>query len=287
MKILIILKKWGGGVGTVIKNVQKELQLDGHQVKTISREDDLNISSLVKSIFLLGKKIKILENKNKFNIIYTQDWSLAFPLFFPYPLFIKKHFCMFHGTEPGKLKWMQGLIGRLLGKKLIVADSINKKRFKKSNFNPNGVNLEEFFPLKKQRKFLGWIKKGSEIIQEGEIKKLSKIVNIPLLIAQNIKREEMNEKFYNKLKLFLSFPIRKAGCQLSYMEAMAAGVPKIIGNKNGEGWKYPFEKEENFLNLIEAIKDSKERNYRRWLEKNDLTWKKHSEKLIQIFKQHL
>ena len=40
MKILILLKKWKGGVGVVVKNLKKELEKRGHFVKTISR--DLN-----------------------------------------------------------------------------------------------------------------------------------------------------------------------------------------------------------------------------------------------------
>ena len=284
MKILILLKKWPGGVGTVIRNVKKELEKRGYEVKTISREEDLGINSLVKSIFPLRKKVKQIMKKENYDILYTQDWSIAFPLLFPYTLFSKKHFCVFHGTQFGPLKILQKTVGNFMGKKLIVADSLNKKRFPRSYLIPNTVDMNQFKPLKKRRKFLGWIEKGSELIKKEEMEELSEELNIPLLIAKDFKYKEMNEKFYNKCKVFVSLPLGYAGCALSYMEAMATGVPKIVGNRNGEGFKYPFEKVEDFKNLKEAIEKAEERNYREWMKKNQITWSEHTEKLLSLFK---
>jgi len=91
MKILILLKKEAGGVGSVIKYVAKEFRRREHIVDIISREDDMKIFSLIKSIFPIRKKIKNLMKKERYDIIYTQDWSLAFPLLFPTRLFKNKH----------------------------------------------------------------------------------------------------------------------------------------------------------------------------------------------------
>jgi predicted dinucleotide-binding enzyme len=58
MKILIVLKKWSGGVGRANTALAKSLSKAGHEVDFISREDDLNISSLIRSIFSLRKKLR-------------------------------------------------------------------------------------------------------------------------------------------------------------------------------------------------------------------------------------
>ena len=50
---------------------------------SLSREGDLKIYSLWKSIFPIRKRIKKLMKKENYDIIYTQDWSFAFPLLFP------------------------------------------------------------------------------------------------------------------------------------------------------------------------------------------------------------
>ena len=60
MKILILLKKWEGGVGSVVKHISNEFEKKGHQVKIISRENDLKIYSLRKSIFKLRNHIVII-----------------------------------------------------------------------------------------------------------------------------------------------------------------------------------------------------------------------------------
>ena len=68
MKILIFLTKWKGGVGTVVREIESELKKRGHDVISISREDDLKCFSSVKNLFWLRKKclfhICILSVKN-------------------------------------------------------------------------------------------------------------------------------------------------------------------------------------------------------------------------------
>ena len=89
MKILILFKKKAGGVGSVVKEVVGEFERRGHFVQNISREEDMKIFSLIKSILPIRRKIKKMIKKEKFDIIYTQDWSLAFPLLFPRPSHLK------------------------------------------------------------------------------------------------------------------------------------------------------------------------------------------------------
>ena len=100
MKILFIVKerkKTGfGGVETLMKNLSKELNKKGHTVDILSRQDDLKLNSVLQSVFPLRKKVKEIMKKERYDIIYTQDWNIALPLLFPYPLFIKKHFSVLY-----------------------------------------------------------------------------------------------------------------------------------------------------------------------------------------------
>ncbi len=287
MKILILLKKWPGGVGGGIKNISKELKKMGHVPVAISREEDLKITSFLRSIFLLRKKIIELDKKEKFDIIYTQDWSAAFPLIFPYPVFKKKHFCMFHGNQFGLGKILQKIVGKIMGKRLLCMAPSIKRKFPNANINYCGVNLSQFRSLNKKRRYLGWIQKETEKISKEEMEEISKKVNIPLKIAKGFSHEEMNSKFYNECKVFISLPPKAAGFQASWLEAMAAGVPVIIGNNEGAGEVQPFDKvyeENNPKEIVEIIKHPKKINYRKWITENDFTWKRHAKKLIEIFK---
>ncbi len=57
MKILIVLRKLRGGVGRANTEIANALRKKGHRVDILSREDDLKIYSLAKSIFPLRRKI--------------------------------------------------------------------------------------------------------------------------------------------------------------------------------------------------------------------------------------
>ncbi|MEX0932609.1 MAG: glycosyltransferase [Candidatus Pacearchaeota archaeon] len=285
MKILIILKKWSGGVGVVVKNIKKELEKRGHYVKVISREEDLKIYSLAKSIFPIRKKIVSLMKKENFDVIYTQDWSLAFSFIFPFRIFKKKHFTCFHGNQLGKTKAMQKIIGKSMGKNLVVVGDSLKRRFPKSNLIYNGVDLDMFKPLHKKRNCLGWINKDTEILSEKDIKILSKSLGLTLLIAKSIPFEDMNSKFYNKCKIFVSLPPKSAGFNLCWIEAMAARVPIIIGNREGIGKKLRINKVKSKKNLFGNIKYFKEKDYRKEIEKSDLTWNNHVDKLVGTWRK--
>jgi len=290
MKILIILKRWIGGVGGGVKNISKELRKLGHDVDIIAREEDLGLMNLKGSVLKLRKEIKKRMKEKNYDSIYTQDWSIAFPLIFPYPIFWKKHFCMFHGKPQGKPKKISYIIGKLLGRKMLVMTPELKRMFPKANLNYCGVSLEQFKPLKEKREYFGWIEKGTEIITKEKIEEISKKLKLPLLIAKGFTHEEMNSKFYSKCKIFLSLPPSCAGFQASWLEAMAAGVPIVIGNNNGAGEVQPFDKiplgKENDADfIINCIKNAKKKDYIAWIKEHDFSWNRHAKRLIEIFRK--
>jgi len=289
MRILILLKTWPGGVGTVIKNISKELEKRGHKVKIISREEDLEIDSFVKSISPIRKKVKQLMKKENYDIIYTQDWSLAFPLIFPYPIFRKQHFCMFHGNQPGWARIFQNIIGSIMGRKLLVVGDGLKRRFPKSNLIYNGVDLEIFKPKRKIKRIkdgVGFANWKTDTYNYNEIKLAVEKNGKKLIVAGGIPNEKMPE-FYNKLEAFISLPPEYTGFNLVWLEAMACGVPKIIGNKAGIGKKLPIDHIGGFSSIEEAIKNSKKRNYRKWILDKGLTWENKVGELETFLKKHL
>lgn len=279
MKILIILSRWKGGVGVHVENISRELKKMGHEVYILAREDDLHLSSFLKSVIPMRRKIINLMKYNKYDIIYTQDWSIALSLIFPYPLFKNKHFCMFHGNQFGLGRVLQNIIGNIMGGNVFVIGDSLKERFKKSNLNYAGVDFDYFKNLGLKREYLGWIeKKGTEIIEEKDINRLAEKLNLKILIARNfsIPANKMNSEFYNKCKAFISIPPKKAGFNMCWLEAMAAGVPIIIGNEEGIGCRLPISR--IYDKHFEAKK-----NYKQWLIDNEFTWKNHVKNLLRVF----
>jgi hypothetical protein len=226
MKILILIIRWKGGVGRITQGVKKGLEEKGHKVKVISREDDLKEFSIIKSFSKLRRIVK----KENYDILYTQDWSSALPF-----LFFKNHYICYHGINPGIYgRVIQWILGKIKEDKLIVVSENVGKHFKKANVIHNAVDKNEFYNLKNKREYLGWIKRDYELINEKKIKEIAKELNLKYSIAENIKPEKMNE-WYNSLKVFLSYPPSYAGFNLCWLEAKLAGVPLILGNKNGIG----------------------------------------------------
>ncbi len=306
MKILIVLRKLRGGVGRANTEMAESLRKLGHKVDILSREDDLKIYSLFPSIFPLRKKIKQLMKKENYDIIYTQDYTIAFPLLFPNKIFWKKHFCCFCGIKTKKnidffkgrykLKFfysfhilLQRITAKKMGKKLVVIGDKLKKTFPKATLIYRGVNTKQFKPLKKKRDSIGWYSSDNEVITLEEMKKISKKTKLKLLIAKKIPQNKMND-FYNKCKVFINIP-RTAGFNLSWLEAMAAGVPIIIGNYKGAGVFLPIEKvsyKKDFVSEITyIIKNPKKVNYRKWLINNGFTWDNKAKELIEFFQKNL
>jgi len=263
MKILIFLKKWKGGMGVVVKSVKKELEKRGHKVMCISREEDLKLFSSIKNLFWLRKKYTELIKKENPDIIYTQDWSMALPLIFPYKKYNNKHFCCFQGIQPGKGAVIQKIIGYLMGRKLIVVGNSLKKKFPKSILIYNGIDFEEFEPNKKIKKIknsVGFVNWKTNDYNYEKIKKAVKDANKKLFVAENIPYKQM-PKFYQKLECFISLPPKCTGFNMSWIEAMACGVPKIIGNNAGIGSKLNINKVENFTSIIDAIKNCENKKF--------------------------
>ncbi len=303
MKILIVLLRLNGGVGRANIEIAQELRKRGHEVDILSREDDLKKYSLNKGFFLIRNKIRQLMNEKNYNIIYTQDYSCSLPLLFPYPIFWKRHFCCFCGVKTTEdMEFFQGsyksrfsyyyhiflhrTIGKIMGKKLIVIGDRLKEMFPKSTLIYRGVNLNKFKPLRKKRTHLGWYSSDNEIISIKDIQKISNEVNLDLLVAKNISKDNMN-KFYNTCQVFINLP-RTAGFNLSWLEAMAAGTPIIIGNNKGAGAIIPISKISNKINIVKEIvsiiKNSKKINYRKWLIDNDFSWENKVKELETFFK---
>jgi len=307
MKILIVLRKFNGGVGRANTEIAKILQKKDHQIDLLSREDDLKIYSLFKSLFPLRKKIRKLMEKENYDIIYTQDYSMAFPLLFPWPIFRKKHFCCFCGVKTKEdMEFFQGnfiskflypyqiflhrITGKIMGRNLVVIGDKLKEIFPKSTLIYRGVNTKEFRPLRKKRDSIGWYSSDNEVISLEEMEKISKETKLKLLVAKKISKNKMND-FYNKCKIFINLP-RTAGFNLSWLEAMSAGVPIVIGNYKGAGSFLPINKipnnEKNRTNkIIKIIKNPKKINYRKWIIDNKFTWGKKSGELIKFFEKSL
>ncbi len=286
MKILIILQKWVGGVGIAVKNRQHCFEKKGHIVDIISREDDLKIYSMMRSIFPLRKKIKNLDKKEKYDIIFTCNWSIAVPLIFPYALFKRKHYCGFGGFE-NKLakKYIQKIVGFFMGKRLVCyADSL-KKEFPKATKIYNGIDLEKFKPLKNIKRIsnsVGFANWKTDYYKYKETKSAVEKAGKKFLVAENIPYEKMSD-FYNKIETFISLPFYTAGFNMVWIEAMACGVPKVIGNDSGVGSVIPINKVDDFKDIEDAIKNAKGKNYRKWLEKSKFTWERQTQDLIELW----
>src|SRR3989344_6342131 len=297
MKILIILKNFNqrrglpGGVGNANEEIAKEMEKLGHKVDFLSREDDMKIYSLWKSIFPIRKKVKELMNKNHYEVIFSQDWSFAFPLLFPKRIFKKNHICCFCGHQENWLIFLQNIVGKMMGEKLIVIGDDLKKRFPKATLIYRGVNFSKFKPLKRKRDCLCWTDKGDEykMISEDELEKIAIENNLKLSIAKGIPSNKMNE-FYNKCKVFISVP-PQAGYNNSWNESMAAGVPIVIGNNKGGGTMLPLNRisknEDNVKRINEIIKNPKKINYRKWLRDIGFAWENVAKKMINFFEKEV
>ena len=307
LKILIILIRFPGGVGTSNKEIAEVLRKKGHKVDFLSREDDLGIYSFKSSIFPIRKRVQELMVKNNYDIIYSQDHSMTLPLLIPYPLYPDQVFHACIGIKrSGTQKIIQYLVGRVMNKKTIVINDYNHKRFPKSHLVYRGVNLKRFKPLGKKRVCLGWINKFSEQLDSKIYKKIAKEVGLKPIYAggsgkskstdkaygktiihsfDKIPDDKMNE-FYNKCKVFVNCPTSDAGFNLSWLEAMSSGVKIIIGNEEGAGKILPIYKVNSPSEIKEIVEThKKDFDYRKWIIDNDFTWENCVKKLIKIFEK--
>lgn len=297
MKILIVLLRLRGGVGRANTEIASALKKMGHEVKILSREDHLKKFSLIRGFFPLRRKIRQIVKNGGFDIVYTQDYSMALPLLYPYKILRKKHFCCFCGVKSGSHpelvqwhhKFLQRKVGKIMRRRLVVIGDQLKRIFPWAKLIYRGVNIKEFRPLKRKRISLGWIDKDIELISEKEIQFVCEKTGLKLFIARSIPPGKMNE-FYNECKVFVDIP-RTAGFNLAWLEAMSAGVPIIIGNKKGAGSVMPFDKvlksDNKVERMIEIINKPKKINYRDWIIKNNFTWEDKAKELVDFFEDKL
>ena len=289
MKILIVLLRLKGGVGSTNSEIANVLRNKGHKVDILSREDDYESYSFF-DFFALKRVVNYLMKENGYDIVYTQDYSITFPLLFPSPIFWKKHFSCFCGIKTrGIHKLFQNVVGKIMGRKLVVIGDELKERFPNSTLIYRGVNFKKFKPLGKKRDCLGWMERDTENISEKDLQKISDSTGLKFAVAKDISPDKMNE-FYSKCKVFVSLPT-KAGYNNIWNEAMAAGVPIVIGNEKGAGTMLPFDKvlegENNIERIKQIIKKPKKINYRKWLISNKFSWENKSNELIKFLEKGL
>ena len=170
-----------------------------------------------------------------------------------------------------------------MGRKLIVVGNSLKKKFPKSILIYNGIDFEEFEPNKKIKKIknsVGFVNWKTNDYNYEKIKKAVKDANKKLFAAENIPYEQM-PKFYQKLEYFISLPPKCTGFNMSWIEAIACGVPKIIGNNAGIGGKLNINKVK--FSISDSLKKAKKKNYRKEILNGEFNLKKNIRKLIKIF----
>ena len=144
MKIMIVYRTEKDPVGKSVKVIAETLRKSGHIVELVSRNEDLNLQTLSGSMDGLKSFVVKIDEKENYDIIYTQDWSIAFPLVFPTKILFEKHYCLFHDLEPSgaQSKILQKITGNLLGSHLLVKTGELKKIFPKAIFSPDGVSID-------------------------------------------------------------------------------------------------------------------------------------------------
>lgn len=140
MKILIVFRKKEGEAWEIIKNLAQNFEKLGHEVEMFSREEDLGINSLSDSMGPLKEAIRKKNAEKNYDMIYTQDWSIAMPLLIPERVFEDKHYSFFHNIQNGaKSKILQKIVGKMLGGKLVTRTEELKKQFPKSALVSDGI----------------------------------------------------------------------------------------------------------------------------------------------------
>ena len=144
MKILIVCRKKEGENWDAVKNMEKKLTQLRHDIEILAREEDLNMNSLSSSMGSLSSAVEKLDAKNGYDMIYTQDWSIALPFLIPTKILFEKHYCLFHDIEPSaaKSRILQKIVGNMMAEKLLVRTKELKEKFPKAILSPDGVSLE-------------------------------------------------------------------------------------------------------------------------------------------------
>jgi hypothetical protein len=143
MKILLVFRNREGESWEIVENLRQGLEEMGHKIDLLSREDDLGVNSLSSSMGSLKEAVKKLDKEKNYDVIYTQDWSIAFPMLIPSRVFEDKHYCFFHNIEPkGQSKIFQKIVGNMMDEKLVVRNEKLGEMFPKSTISSMGIKKE-------------------------------------------------------------------------------------------------------------------------------------------------
>ncbi len=144
MKILILYRTQKDATGKTIQKLKEDLEKRGNKIELVSRNEDLHLPSLSSSMDGLKEFVIKKDKTENYDIIYTQDWSIAFPLVFPTKVLFDKHYCLFHETEEkggAQSRILRKITGNLLGNHLLVKTHELKGRFSKATSSKDGLEV--------------------------------------------------------------------------------------------------------------------------------------------------
>lgn len=286
MRILLLHKTRKGGVGVYVRYVKKELEKEGHTVVEVTRNEDLNVDSFMKSIGTLRKRARLW--KTEFDIIHANDWSIVFPLLLEGTENLVATFHAFP-TNPAARVFQDYCIRKLKGRAIVISPSM-KKKYKGATYIPNGVDLALFRRIKKRAK--DSLKAG--VAQSYNKERIREACIKSGFVFQDTEGKLPYSKlpdFFSGLEVFVSMPYKQAGFNMVWLEAMACEVPFIIGTKAGIGSELPIYKVRDFKELEAMLADIREgklkelRKQRTWLKDNHMTWKETAKELIKLYKE--
>ena len=141
MKILVIYRTEKDAIAKSVKEIAENLTKMGNGVEIVSRNEDLNLQTLSSSMDGIKGFVMKMDEKENYDIIYSQDWSIAFPLLIPNRILTEKHYCLFHNIEPSgaQSKILQRIVGNMMGEKLIVKTQELKEKFPKAVLSQSGI----------------------------------------------------------------------------------------------------------------------------------------------------
>lgn len=279
MKVLMVHKTRIGGVSAHVSDLKKELIKQKFKVDEVSRVEDLGFGGFLSSYFKMKKFFRKMSSK--YNVIHVHDWSLAYPAI---KSGIKNLVCTFHGFPTHFIaKIFQNYCIKKLDSRAVVVSL--KMVVNGANYIPNGVDLNLFKASKKFRRDMNLVGVAQKY-NLSEIKKVVKSLGFKFVVANTIPHDKMPE-FYSKIGIFVSIPPECTGFNLVWIEAMACGVPHVIGDSSGVGYQLPIHKVDNFDDLGKLLSNIKKLtplgNQRKWIEKNQMTWKDHVKKLKLVY----
>ncbi|MFH8093037.1 MAG: glycosyltransferase family 4 protein [Candidatus Aenigmatarchaeota archaeon] len=286
MRILMVYKTYKGGVAVHVKEVSRELERKGIEVSGITRNEDLGLSSFFSSYFKLRKLF--VKWSKKYDIIHTHDWSITY---IALRSGIKNVIATFHGFPTNFIaKYFENYCINSLGNRAIVVSPFMKRKYKRSTYIPNGVDLTFFKPLKeveRKKLLVGILQKYNR----DKILRVVKKMKLNWISTEGKLPFEKLPEFYSTIGIFISIPPTQAGFNMVWLEAMACEVPYIIGTNVGIGEILPiykiskFEELENILLKIRDGKLQPLRNQRKWIIKNKLTWKNCVRNLVKVYEE--